>query len=45
MKVITYAGFLLDSIKKAKEDLVGEMNQKAILVDKQSRMQEQVVCM
>ena len=40
MKVMTYAGFLLDSVKKAKDDFAKEANQKAILVDKQTRMQE-----
>jgi hypothetical protein len=39
-KVLEFSGFLLESDKKTKEDLTEQINQKAILVDKQSRMQE-----
>ena len=39
-KVLEFSGFLLESVKKTKEDLTEQINQKAILVDKQSRMQE-----
>ena len=45
MKVISYAGFLLDSVKKVKSELATEMNDKANLIEKQHRMEEQVVCM
>ena len=44
-KVIEFAGFLLESGKKTKEELAEQMNQKAMLEDKQCRMQEQAVYM
>lgn len=40
IKVLTYAGFLLEQIKSTKSDLKKESHQKAIAVDEKTRLQE-----